>query len=197
MKKAVPNGSRQGFTLVEVLIAASIAVLITGSAVLVLQSAFRLFGHLGGNQNAKHLIDKSEVTELLRVDMQGLLPARKDMAFAGSSDAWSGERLQFIASADRLEPVAVSWRRHGTEGMERVVKRIVDSEGPVLEEKVYPWILSFQYGRKTAMPGDPTILWADEWSETNSLPVAIRFRMDGEETLVPIPGSGETDVFDL
>ena len=185
-----------GFTLVEVIIAASISILIAGSAVFVLQMAFQAFGQIGSDEKSKDLIERQQVNEILLGDLRSLLPPRKEAAFEGYSDAFSGERLLFIASESRWEPVAVSWRRHVSGGTERIVKRLVDPEVPVLETRLYSQMVSFQYGKRNGDAPRTEWTWTDHWTETNTIPTAVRFQVDGIETLVVLPESDFSPNFD-
>ena len=193
MRRSTKNSA---FTLVEVLVASSVAVLIAAAVAAVLIASFGAFARAAADPATERNLERIDAFETLRADLAGAM-LLEGASFCGAEDGFSCARLLSPArTPDGAVVIRVEWATSPDGGCRRTVTRA----GTVLaEERHGPecGLLRLSYGRPPVRPpdgapsgaagdatGEPE--WSDVWTRSG-LPAVVRVRWGSLESEIAIP----------
>ncbi|MGN0844015.1 MAG: prepilin-type N-terminal cleavage/methylation domain-containing protein [Kiritimatiellia bacterium] len=181
------DDARDGFTLLEVLIASAVAVLVVAASLATLASGFRVFASLRNASN-RTLAERHLLFETLEADLSAAAPMyTHPIPFQGEKDSLSLMRLwSNYRTEHSIRPVRILWVSTNG-GMERMLFAPGEEEPFRTERFSCPESIRFEYGtqieqEKEADFADATadeemmaspVVWQESWAK-KELPMAVR-----------------------
>lgn len=181
------DGARDGFTLLEVLIASAVAVLVVAASLATLASGFRVFASLRNAAN-RSLAERHLLFETLEADLSAAAPIyTHPIPFQGEKDSLSLMRLwSNYRTEHSIRPVRILWAPTNG-GMERMLFAPGEEKPFRIDRFSCPDSIRFEYGtrieqEKAADSADAPVegeemvspvIWQESWTK-KELPMAVR-----------------------